>query len=342
MIYIILISILIVLITCLYIIDRRSLKFGLTSIFSIFIILAIIILSIEDLDVFNNVSYIGLRLVYLVIVLFSILLLIGPTLLIFILIIKGIELLKKEGTNFRNLLSLITGIFLLFNNILSAKLLSILSDYSIWYYGYILITIFVYYLLFLSSIYTISSWINFINLRQYNLNYIIILGAGLIGDKVTPILASRINKGIEIYKRNPNSKIIMSGGQGDDELIAESQAMKNYAISLGIPSQDIIIENQSKNTEENLTFSNKLIPNTSKVAIVTNYYHLFRALVIAKDKNIRCIGYGAKTKLYFSLNAFIREFIGYLYLKRKFHLVIIIIFTIVYIPTVIFVENYIR
>lgn len=340
--YIILFSILIILLVCLYFIDRRSLKFGVISVFSTFTFLAITLLSMENLDLLNNSSYIWTRLIYLVIALFSILLIIGPTLLILILIIEGFLLLKKEGTSFKNLLSLVTGFFLLFNNIFSAKLLSLLPDYSIWYYGYILLTIYINYLLFLSSVYTVSSWINFINLKQTNLNYIIILGAGLIGDKVTPLLANRITKGIEVYNRNSNSKIIMSGGQGDDELMPESEAMKNYAIKQGVASEDIIIENQSTSTEENLIFSNKLIPEHSNIAIVTNYYHLYRALAIAKDKNIQCIGYGAKTKLYFSLNAFIREFIGYLYLKRKFHLAILIIFTIIYITSAIFIEVYIR
>lgn len=224
----------------------------------------------------------------------------------------------------------------------SVVILNLLPSQSIWYYMYILIIIYINYLLLLSSIYTFSSWINFINLKQKNINYIIVLGSGLIGDKVTPLLASRINKGIAVYNRNPNSKIIMSGGKGSDEIIAESEAMKHYAIKQGINSEDIIIENQSKSTEENLIFSNKLILDHSKIAIITNYYHLFRALIIAKQENIKCIGYGAKTKLYFSLNAFIREFIGYLYLKRRFHFTLLFIFTTLYTASVLFIKLYLN
>lgn len=58
----------------------------------------------------------------------------------------------------------------------------------------------------------------------------VVLGAGLSGDKVTPLLASRIEKGIAICQKHPGSKFIMSGGQGPDELIAEGQAMANYAL----------------------------------------------------------------------------------------------------------------
>ncbi|MCJ1785652.1 YdcF family protein [Mammaliicoccus sciuri] len=331
-----------ILLLCLYFTDRRSLKYGIVFICSILNFFVIAILYISNSDFFNDTSNIWIRIIYIFLALCIIFTIIGPSLLIIILITKGFQLLKKEGQSFKNLLSLIAGFFLLFINIFSSQILSVLHDYSIWFYIYILIMLYIYYLLILSSIYTVSSFLNFINLKKNNLSYIIILGSGLIGDKVTPLLANRINKGIEVYKFNPHSKIIMSGGQGDDEIIAESEAMKRYAIEQGVPSEDIKIENQSTNTEENLIFSYRLIPDGFKVAIVTNYYHIFRALVIARDNHIPCIGYGAHTKLYFSLNAFIREFIGYLYLKRKFHLVILILFTIIYIILVILSKVYIR
>ena len=66
----------------------------------------------------------------------------------------------------------------------------------------------------------------------------------------------------------------------------------------------------------------------TKFAVVSNNYHVFRALILAREQGLECIGFGARTKWYFAINAFIREFIGYLYLKRKFHLIVITIFTI--------------
>src|SRR5699024_10122863 len=56
-----------------------------------------------------------------------------------------------------------------------------------------------------------------------------------------------------------------------------------------------------------------------KVAVVTNNYHVLRDLFIAKKHHIDCIGYGARSKFYFSLNAFIREFVAYIVLTRKTH-----------------------
>jgi vancomycin permeability regulator SanA len=63
----------------------------------------------------------------------------------------------------------------------------------------------------------------------------------------------------------------------------------------------------------------------ARFAIVTTSYHVFRSLIIARKQHIKCVGYGAKTKWYFTLNATIREFIGYLSLTRKMHIVFIIL-----------------
>ena len=57
--------------------------------------------------------------------------------------------------------------------------------------------------------YTLTSWINLVNIKTKKLDYVVVLGAGLMGKRVTPLLAARINRGIEVYRRNPGSKIIM-------------------------------------------------------------------------------------------------------------------------------------
>ena len=75
---------------------------------------------------------------------------------------------------------------------------------------------------------------------------IIILGSGLIGDKVPPLLAQRLEKGKAIYEQfNGRPKLIVSGGQGSDELIAEAEAMAGYLIEHGVPEDAILIENRS-------------------------------------------------------------------------------------------------
>ena len=122
----------------------------------------------------------------------------------------------------------------------------------------------------------------------------------------------------------------MSGGQGEDEEISEAQAMYEYAMEQGVRPEAILCENESTNTQENIRFSKRLIPSSHKnVAVVTNYYHLFRALLLTK-KELKCSGFRTRTKFYFSINAFIREFIGYLVLYKKGHLIIIGIWVLLY------------
>ena len=181
----------------------------------------------------------------------------------------------------------------------------------------------------LSSLYTLSALINFWHPKTQDLDYIVVLGAGLLGDKVTPLLAHRIQKGIKIHQQNPHSQLIMSGGQGADELIPEAEAMANYALAQGLGPSQVMTESRSVSTYENLLFSSQLMAPDAKFAVVTNYYHLFRALLIAEELGLDCYGYGAPTKLYFSLNAFIREFIGYLYLQRKLHASIALVIILV-------------
>ena len=254
----------------------------------------------------------------------------GPFVLIFTLYLNGFQILKREGVHLHNFLSMGLAVALTFYLFIAPFVVQSLSDISFFNMVFIYVGFLVSYAIIISMLYTTSSFINLVNLFPGKLDYVVVLGAGLIGDQVTPLLASRIEKGIAIYQKHPGSKLIMSGGQGPDELMAEGQAMADYALEQGIPAEDIVIENQSTNTEENLKFSYALMKPGSRFALVTNYYHVFRALLLAQQLKIKCIGYGAKTRFYFSLNAFIREFVGYVVMSRKAHLVVIGIVSVIY------------
>ncbi|TAA11485.1 YdcF family protein [Streptococcus parasuis] len=254
----------------------------------------------------------------------------GPFVLIFTLYLNGFQILKREGVHLHNFLSMGLAVALTFYLFIAPFVVQSLSDISFFNMVFIYVGFLVSYAIIISMLYTTSSFVNLVNLFPGKLDYVVVLGAGLIGDKVTPILASRIEKGIAIYQKHPGSKLIMSGGQGPDELMAEGQAMANYALEKGVPAEDILIENQSTNTEENLKFSYALMKPGSRFALVTNYYHFFRALLLARKLKIKCIGYGARTKFYFSLNAFIREFVGYVVMTKKAHLLFLGIVSAIY------------
>ena len=116
--------------------------------------------------------------------------------------------------------------------------------------------------------------------------------------------------------------------------------MADYALSEGVPEGDMLLEDRSRNTDENIRYSGELIAKDTeggpseaapKTAIVTSSYHLMRALLIARSRKLRCTGYGAHTKLYFSLNAFLREYAGYFRDTRKMRLIHLICLTVIYV-----------
>lgn len=121
-------------------------------------------------------------------------------------------------------------------------------------------------------------------------------------------MAARIEKGIDLLSFNPNAVLVMSGGQGPGEDIPEAEAMAAYAAGKGVDRGRIIMETKSVSTQENLLFSRKLMEKERpKIVIVTTAYHVFRALLLAKQQGIPCVGFGARTKWYFTF----REYLSY-------------------------------
>ena len=104
--------------------------------------------------------------------------------------------------------------------------------------------------------------------------------------------------------------LIPSGGKGEDEPLSEAEAMAAYLRTQGFPEQNILIENQSRTTRENMLFSRKLMDASARAAFSTSSYHVYRAGILAAEENWNLDGMGSRTKWYFWPNAFLREFIG--------------------------------
>lgn len=155
--------------------------------------------------------------------------------------------------------------------------------------------------------------------KEVKCDYIVILGASVKGEKLSFSLENRLNKAKDYLKENPNIKIIVSGGQGDGEYISEAEAMKRYLIQNGIKENNIIKEDKSTNTYENIVNSKKIIDSfdgkNEKVLIVTSDYHMYRAKVIAKDNNIEAYGIPSKTPFFLLLNHYIREYFAIIKMK---------------------------
>src|SRR5690554_1691779 len=117
---------------------------------------------------------------------------------------------------------------------------------------------------------------------------IIVLGAQLWGDKPAPMLQYRLEKALELYKDGYGGTIIVSGAQGDDELITEALAMKIYLMEKGVPEDIIFEEDNSYSTYENLYYSNEIMKGKGlkSAIIVTNNFHIHRSLMIANRLNM--------------------------------------------------------
>lgn len=129
-----------------------------------------------------------------------------------------------------------------------------------------------------------------------NIDCIIILGAGIWGDKPSPMLEDRLKEGILLYNNEVSDKIIMSGDHGREEY-DEVNTMKKYAIENGIPSENIFMDHAGFSSYESI-YRAKEIFNAKKVVIVTQKYHLYRALYIANQLGLEAYGVGTDPRQY--------------------------------------------
>lgn len=129
-----------------------------------------------------------------------------------------------------------------------------------------------------------------------DIDCIIILGAGIWGDKPSPMLEDRLLEGISLYENNVSKKIIMSGDHGREEY-DEVNIMKKFAIEKGVPSENIFMDHAGFSSYESI-YRAKEIFGANKIVIVTQKYHLYRALYIANQLGIEAYGVGADPRQY--------------------------------------------
>lgn len=146
-------------------------------------------------------------------------------------------------------------------------------------------------------------------------DYIIILGAQINGNKISLSLKYRLDAGLELYKKNPDAIFVVSGGKGAKEQKSEAQFMYDYLSEHGVSEQQIIMEDRSTNTYENLLFSKQLLDQYTtsddyEVTIVTNAFHTYRSKYLAEKIGFNANTYGAKMHTISIPNFYIREFFG--------------------------------
>lgn len=257
--------------------------------------------------------------VFAVGILVALTLLAGVFILIAISLASALVLLRRERWVPANFLSLSVGLGLVLWMVLNALAMQAPdSVLPVAFYGMLCVDILLFYLLLTFSNFVLSAFLYQLYSPLRRQDYIIVLGCGLLhGSEVSPLLAGRIQRAWKVYRRQVKRGqkppvLVMSGGQGADEALPEAQAMKAYAVRLGVPEQDVLTESASKNTWENMLFS-------------TTNYHVFRAGLYAKQAGLPAQGIGAKTKFYYWYNAVLREYLAVFVMHKKANAVCIAI-----------------
>jgi len=147
---------------------------------------------------------------------------------------------------------------------------------------------------------------------QPGADYVIVLGAQWKNSGPSYVLKKRLDKALEYLEANPDTYVIVSGGQGSDEPISEAQGMYEYLMAAGIEKERILQEDKSTSTYENLYNSAALLDMANdRVVLVTNNFHVFRGEKIAKKMGYAHIeGLAASSYPAMLPNNMLREFLG--------------------------------
>ncbi len=145
-----------------------------------------------------------------------------------------------------------------------------------------------------------------------DLDYLVVLGAQVKKNGPSKALQYRLDAAFEYLEDHPDTCVIVSGGQGADEHISEAQGMYDYLVEKGISPKRIIREDKSRNTFQNLTFSAEYLnKEKDRVGVVTNDFHVFRAVKIAKKAGYGNVyGIAARGEPFLKYNNMMREFFG--------------------------------
>src|SRR5580658_915438 len=230
------------------------------------------------------------------------------------LVVNGVTMVRRESMRPANLLSLLAGVGILVVTGLTLATPLVGSD-DLALSATVIILLFAYVSFQCVSFVLYAFLYGRLSLPRHA-DFVIVLGAGLVdGGRVPPLLASRLDRGYAVYRsltaRGSDPVLIVSGGKGSDERVAEADAMASYLVARGFPADRIVGEDQSANTEQNLAYSkaimDRLRPEATCV-IVTSNFHVFRTAMIARRIGVRGQVTGARTAGYYWPSATLREF----------------------------------
>jgi uncharacterized SAM-binding protein YcdF (DUF218 family) len=237
--------------------------------------------------------------------------------LVVFLIGNGVVMLRREGRRPANLLSLLAG-----TGIAALVGVGLLVGPISWPPLVIarnVVVALLCYFAFLFTCYLLYSVVYGHVRYRGAVDFVVVLGSGLLGSRVPPLLASRLDRARAVVEletaRGRSPVVITSGGQGPGEDLPESHAMARYLVDHGISEDRILMEDRSTTTLENMTFSRNLMREAKpqyRCLVVTNNFHVLRAALTANRAGLNGQVIGSRTAFYFWPSATIREFVAVL------------------------------
>jgi uncharacterized SAM-binding protein YcdF (DUF218 family) len=306
-----------------FLIDRRRLRNG------VFLVLALFFLAFGTLGAIGTQSPLAAAIPLILLLLAAPLAMVALTVFLFV---NGFTMIRREGLRPSSVLTTLAGLVIV--GYLALSLLALGTKNRILVSVMLSIGGVLFYISFVFCCFLVYS-VFYGRVRQRRqVDFVVVLGAGLIDGKVTRLLGGRLDRGRQVWERQRGEApmMITSGGQGSDEPVSEARAMADYLIDAGVPAEAILLEDKSTTTLENLTFSRRIMLDRKpdyRCTIVTSNYHVLRAALFARRAKVNGQVLGAPTARYFWPNAFLREFVAILVEHRVKNIVLCLMFAAV-------------
>jgi uncharacterized SAM-binding protein YcdF (DUF218 family) len=244
-----------------------------------------------------------------------------------LLLVNGLKMLRQESRALSHLLSLAASFAMILFTALTA--VTLLKPHPVLSALWITALLIGGYLSFVFACFIGYSFI-YQNLGPLPAaEFVLVLGCGLAGGtRVTPLLAGRLDRALrvreELRARGLDPVMLVSGGQGRDEVVAEAQAMAEYLAQQGVPQDRVLREAESRNTVENLKFGRALmderVPAGYACVIVTSNFHTMRTALLARALEVNASVVGSPTAAYYWPSATIREYTALLWTHKWINL----------------------
>lgn len=255
-----------------------------------------------------------------------------------LVIVDGVTLLSRDGRNLRHLRTLLLGLALLALPAIGTLLAQTAQTAQTAQAAHGLL-IGLAAVAFLVSFYLGVAFLTFL---AYALSYaratprsdpsaVVVLGSTLVHDRVPPLLAGRLERGIGEWQRQValghRPLLVPTGGPGAHQHRAEGAAMADYLVEHGIPATDVVAETAARTTEENLALSQQVVIARGRqghLTVVTSSYHVARTSLLTRRLGLDADVIGSRTDGYFVRRALLREFLTVLTFNPRLHAVLLL------------------